>query len=596
MFRPLLSWRARVFSVVLYSLGAAHGLTSPGGEARFGFLPARVEPASTLSAAAHALRHRAASAPGFSRVVWMFYDKPIEQADPISRVCVSGWKLAIEEYNKTIAEDKQWQLLILSNESVTEYLTAEELKFLKTKSFLGLPKDGGLPKDIKGKNTWHSDLLRLRLLQIYGGMWVDASIFPFQIAEFGWIEELLSRADGENGPYDVIMKADDYIRNNKDFGSWEVDNDGASVGFNKVRAKWPVELQEGERIAPIPENHFIIAKRDAPLITAWLQRTQEFMRSLLDEWQPQGSDEDPLPLPEAQQPAYVKKLYGEKWKSQTPGKGLEDYQYRMAYFAFHAVMLEKYTELLARPQHSTSSPAELKQTDFNPARAFSLLVLPTTGALPKDVRTPGPELSADVEDDVLGKAKNIFGKEEKKSLSDVVTERAGKALGEVIMQKRPQLSTMSGAPWQEPWALGDTLGVARTVCSGNLELFGSMGLAEALGYLSDTENRKLMIAWRGQYSHRTGFNKFCGEMREILYVVAGAHMFGPLSGKGKDGEFSSNYEAAVLAEFGSKEKWESAMSAHLQEKGNKYKESVVVQQKLIPEAFVGLFAPESSSV
>ena len=35
---------------------------------------------------------------------------------------------------------------------------------------------------------------------------------------------------------------------------------------------------------------------------------------------------------------------------------------------------------------------------------------------------------------------------------------------------------------------------------------------------------------------------------------------------------SSKYEAAVLAEFGPKEKWESAMSAHLKEKWNKYKE------------------------
>ena len=605
MTRPLLHWRARLFSVVLCSLGAAYGLTSVGPAT--GFLPVVPGPAdsntrdspdqgpptkklrkspelsSTLSA--DALQHREVSAPNFSRVVWMFYDKPIEQADPISRVCVSGWKLAIEEYNKTIAEDKHWQLLILSNESVKDYLTAEELKFLKTKSFLGLPKDGGLPKDIKGKNTWHSDLLRLRLLQIYGGMWVDASIFPFQIAEFGWIEKLLFKKDGENGPYDVIMKADNYIHNNSEFGDWEPGNVGASSGFEKARAKWAVsvDLEKGERIAPIPENHFIIAKRDAPLITAWLQRTEDFMLSLLEEWQSRGGDEDPRPLPEDQQPKYATELYGDgkKWQSQKPGEGLDDYQYRMAYFAFHAVLLDKYDELLARPQHSTSSsPGPAEQADFNPARAFSLLVLPTTGALPDHVRTPGPELSADV--------KEILDKE-KKTLSEVATERVGKALGEVIMQKIPREPVVADAK-------GDALGVAQAVYrAGDLELACSMGHAEALGLLSGAEDQMLMTAWRRQFYHsRRGFTKFCGEIREIVYVIFGARMFGisPFSGKGKVGEFiSSNYEAAVLAEFGSKEEWGRVMSEHLDLNGDKYRKNGGA-----PKYLVGLFVPESSSV
>ncbi len=86
-------------------------------------------------------------------------------------------------------------------------------------------------------------------------------------------------------------------------------------------------------------------------------------------------------------------------------------------------------------------------------------------------------------------------------------------------------------------------------------------------------------------------------MREVLYVTCGAHIFGigPFSGKSKDGEFiSSNYEAAVLAEFGSKERWESAISNHLDLRGDKYRQNVSLY--MIPEFLVGLFAPESSSV
>ena len=181
--------------------------------------------------------------------------------------------------------------------------------------------------------------------------------------------------------------------------------------------------------------------------------------------------------------------------------------------------------------------------------------------------------------------KKILEKENK-SLSEIATERVAKALGEFVLDKIPQ--EFPGAA-----ANNDALGVGRAVSFGNLEAFCSMGVAEALGRLSDAEDRMIMTAWRKQFYHRSGLAKYNSEVREILSVMVGAHMFGPLSGKGDDGEYSSTHEEAVLAEFNSKEKWESFFALHLEKKWNKYVETA--SPHLPSRSFVGLFATSTSS-
>ncbi|WP_245505515.1 capsular polysaccharide synthesis protein [Rhizobium sp. BK068] len=82
------------------------------------------------------------------RIVWMYWDKPLEQAPPIVRYAVDTW----------IRKNPSWDVRILSDANAAE--------------FVNVP-----PPKSNRKIQWRADLIRVALLRDYGGVWVDATTF-----------------------------------------------------------------------------------------------------------------------------------------------------------------------------------------------------------------------------------------------------------------------------------------------------------------------------------------------------------------------------------------------------------------------------------
>lgn len=82
------------------------------------------------------------------RAVWMYWDKPLEQAPPVVRYAVDSW----------IRKNPSWDVNVLSDASVAE--------------FVNVP-----PPQSNRKIQWRADLIRVALLRDYGGVWVDATTF-----------------------------------------------------------------------------------------------------------------------------------------------------------------------------------------------------------------------------------------------------------------------------------------------------------------------------------------------------------------------------------------------------------------------------------
>lgn len=80
------------------------------------------------------------------RLIWMFWDKPVETAPPFVRYSIETWK----------TKNPTWEVRILDNNSLTDYL---DTTFVDDK------------KKIQGR----SDAIRLALLEKFGGVWIDAS-------------------------------------------------------------------------------------------------------------------------------------------------------------------------------------------------------------------------------------------------------------------------------------------------------------------------------------------------------------------------------------------------------------------------------------
>lgn len=82
------------------------------------------------------------------RVVWMYWDKPLDQAPPIVRYAVDSW----------IRKNPSWNVNVLSDANVFE--------------FVSVP-----PHKPGRKIQWRADLIRVALLRDHGGVWVDATTF-----------------------------------------------------------------------------------------------------------------------------------------------------------------------------------------------------------------------------------------------------------------------------------------------------------------------------------------------------------------------------------------------------------------------------------
>lgn len=82
------------------------------------------------------------------RIIWIYWDKPIEEAPPIVQAAVSSWT----RHNPT------WTIHLLTDQTVRSWVT--------------LPEPQG-PRKIQ----WKADLIRVSLLRDHGGVWVDATCF-----------------------------------------------------------------------------------------------------------------------------------------------------------------------------------------------------------------------------------------------------------------------------------------------------------------------------------------------------------------------------------------------------------------------------------
>lgn len=82
------------------------------------------------------------------RIIWIFWDKPLEEAPEVVRASVDSWQ----------RKNPNWQLQVLSDSNIGDYVTIPE---------------ASNPR----KPQWKADLIRVALLSKYGGVWVDATTF-----------------------------------------------------------------------------------------------------------------------------------------------------------------------------------------------------------------------------------------------------------------------------------------------------------------------------------------------------------------------------------------------------------------------------------
>jgi mannosyltransferase OCH1-like enzyme len=89
---------------------------------------------------------------GHVKILWMYWDKGIENiTDPYNKMCFDGWKLL----------NPDWDIRILNEKTVSNYID----------NF----------NDFEGCIVQHqADILRIKLLEKYGGVWADASTLPMK--------------------------------------------------------------------------------------------------------------------------------------------------------------------------------------------------------------------------------------------------------------------------------------------------------------------------------------------------------------------------------------------------------------------------------
>ncbi|MBP2237135.1 hypothetical protein J2Z31_003649 [Sinorhizobium kostiense] len=80
------------------------------------------------------------------KVIWIYWDKPIEDAPPFVKFAIASWS----------SKNPEWQVNVLSDDTLSNFIDIDE--------------PGGARK-IQSK----SDVIRLALLEQYGGVWVDAT-------------------------------------------------------------------------------------------------------------------------------------------------------------------------------------------------------------------------------------------------------------------------------------------------------------------------------------------------------------------------------------------------------------------------------------
>lgn len=100
----------------------------------------------------------------FPRKIYMFWDKGWENAPYLAQQCYASWV----HYNPT------WEVIRLDDDNISQYISPELLKKIN---------------DIS-RPQHRADLIRVNLLNDYGGVWVDATIFCNKNLDL-WLHEYM---------------------------------------------------------------------------------------------------------------------------------------------------------------------------------------------------------------------------------------------------------------------------------------------------------------------------------------------------------------------------------------------------------------------
>jgi hypothetical protein len=100
-----------------------------------------------------------------NRNIYMFWDKGIENAPEICRLCVESWRIL----------NPQWSLVLLDEESAKDIVDRSSL-----------------PKNLA--TAHYADILRTKLLRKHGGVWADATVLCLKPLD-SWLPLVLNQSD-----------------------------------------------------------------------------------------------------------------------------------------------------------------------------------------------------------------------------------------------------------------------------------------------------------------------------------------------------------------------------------------------------------------
>ena len=128
----------------------------------------------------HMARTRVPAATGLPRLLWLYWHQGEEQAPKLVAQCLQTWR----DLNSN------WKVRVLHRETLREHISVDDL-----------------PSDITLQAL--SDVIRLRLLRKYGGVWVDATAYCVRPLE-DWLLQLMA-----SGFFAFTLPAHDRL-----IGSW----------------------------------------------------------------------------------------------------------------------------------------------------------------------------------------------------------------------------------------------------------------------------------------------------------------------------------------------------------------------------------------
>ncbi|MCM5704940.1 capsular polysaccharide synthesis protein [Larsenimonas salina] len=138
-----------------------------------GFTPTADEaaPASKALAALKQAGHAGYREGAAPRILWMYWNTPADEAPEVVRLAIASWQALNPEY----------EVRVLTDDTMVETLGVDLF------SVFTLSR-------IKLTLAMKTDVLRLYLLSVYGGVWVDATVFCLQPLE-KWLPEARAPLD-----------------------------------------------------------------------------------------------------------------------------------------------------------------------------------------------------------------------------------------------------------------------------------------------------------------------------------------------------------------------------------------------------------------